>query len=175
MEIRKAVETDIPGIVAIYDAIIAEDEAGTNYTGWIRGVYPTESVARAGLERDDLFVMVDEGRIVGSAMINHIQVEDYAKGTWEYPASDEEVMVLHTLVIDPAAKGKGYGKAFERFYNEYALDNGSPYLRIDTNVKNTSARAFYRKLGYKEIMAVPTDFNGLKNVMLLMLEKKAER
>lgn len=176
MEIRKAVEKDIPGVVSIYDAIIDEEEAGNNYTGWIRGVYPTEKVAREALARNDLFVVLDEnGMVVGSAILNKIQVEDYYGKPWEYPADDDEVMVMHTLVISPTAGGKGYGRALERFYNEYALDNGCPYLRIDTNMLNVRARKLYRKLGYKEIAHFPTDFNGLLGVEMVLLEKKAER
>ena len=42
---------------------------------------------------------------------------------------------------------------------------------IDTNVRNTAARALYRKLGYKEIAIVPTTFNGIPGFNLVLLEK----
>ena len=66
--------------------------------------------------RDDLFVEEAEGRIVGTAIINRVQVDAYAEVKWLYPALDEQVMVLHTLVIDPDEKGKGYGREFVAFY-----------------------------------------------------------
>ena len=34
--------------------------------------------------------------------------------------SEEEIMVLHTLVVDPEASGKGFGTAFVRFYEDFA-------------------------------------------------------
>ena len=37
---------------------------------------------------------------------------------------------------------------FVEFYEQYALSNGCPYLRIDTNERNARARAMYKKLGY---------------------------
>ena len=40
--------------------------------------------------------------------------------------------------------------------------------------ENTNARALYKKLGYKEIAIVPTVFNGIKGVNLVLLEKKTE-
>ena len=38
--------------------------------------------------------------------------------------------------------------------------------------ENTNAGALYKKLGYKEIAVVPTVFNGIKGVNLVLLEKK---
>lgn len=48
--------------------------------------------------------MEDGGRLLGSAMINDIQVDVYKDGKWEYEAADDEVCVLHTLVISPCAR-----------------------------------------------------------------------
>lgn len=81
-------------------------------------------------------------------------------------------MVLHTLVISPCRAGKGYGKAFVAFYENYARENGCHYLRIDTNARNSNARAMYTRLGYTEIGIVPTVFNGIPDMQLVLLEKK---
>ena len=158
----------------IYEHILTEQEQGRVYTGWERGVYPTAQTAMDALEREDLFVQEDGGRIVGAAIINRQQVDVYAGAPWQYPAAPEAVTVLHTLVIDPCAKGKGCGRAFVRFYEDYALRTGSPFLRMDTNAKNTGARRFYEKLGYTEVGIVPCVFNGIAGVDLVLLEKKAE-
>ena len=62
------------------------------------------------------------------------------KGAWEYEEEDKEVCVLHTLVISPGVGGKGYGKQFVKFYEDYALENGCHELRLDTNERNQRAR-----------------------------------
>ena len=79
---------------------------------------------------------------------------------------------MHTLVISPRYPRMGLGNEFVRFYEEYARGLGCPELRIDTNAKNVRARAMYRKLGYKEIAVVPTVFNGIPGVNLVLLEKR---
>ena len=79
--------------------------------------------------------------------------------------------MLHTLVISPKAAGKGYGSAFVKFYERWAAEHHLPELRMDTNAKNAVARAMYRKLGYEEIAIVPTVFNGIPDVDLVLLEK----
>ena len=171
MQIRLAKKEDIPAIAGIFEEIHKAEEQNPT-VGWIRGVYPTAATAEGALTRGDLFVQEDEGKIVGTAIINKLQVDVYADAPWEHPAPDEQVMVLHTLCISPSTAGRGCGKAFEQFYEEYALKNGCPYLRIDTNAKNTRARAMYQKLGYKEIAIVPCVFNGIEGVHLVLLEKK---
>lgn len=171
MTIRKAEATDILAISAIYEDIHTLEEAGETSIGWIRKVYPTEQTACAALERGDLFVLVD-GDVVGAAIINRIQVDVYAGAPWKYPADDEQVMVLHTLVISPKAARKGYGSRFVQFYEQYAREHNSPFLRMDTNVRNLRARAMYRKLGYEEIAIVPCVFNGIEGVQLVLLEKR---
>ena len=58
-----------------------------------------------------------------------------------------------------------------KYYEQLATDMGIKYLRLDTNQRNDKARAFYKKLGYKEIDIVPCDFNGIPDVHLVLLEK----
>ena len=171
MTFRKATAADIPAIAEIYDHIHTQEENGEVTIGWIRGVYPTQATAQAALERDDLFVGEDGGQIVGSAVINQMQVAEYALGQWKHPAADEEVMVLHTLVISPKTARGGYGQKFVDFYEQFARAHDCPYLRIDTNAKNVRARALYAKLGYEEIGIVPCVFNGIEGVQLVLLEK----
>ena len=169
--IRKAIEADIPAVTAVYDKLHTEEEKGRATIGWIRGVYPTEDTARQALSRGDLFVQEDSGRIVGGAIINQTQVDAYYGGPWQYEAEDSEVMVLHTLVIDPDTAGKGHGKQFVAFYEDYAREHGCRVLRMDTNSRNARARAMYKKLGYREAGIVPCVFNGIQGVGLVLLEK----
>ncbi len=169
--IRRAAESDIMAVAAIYSSIHDAEERGDTTTGWIRGVYPTEDTAREALSRGELFVEEHDGAAVGAAIINRRQVDAYAEGAWRYDAADDDVMVLHTLVISPECSGKGYGRSFVRFYEEYARSCGCHYLRMDTNARNVKARAMYRALGYSEIGIVPTAFNGIEGVELVLIEK----
>lgn len=170
--IRRAVLEDIPGVTAIYDHILTEEENGRAVVGWIRGVYPTEKTALDALKAGTLFVLEQDGAIAAAAKIDRNQVPEYADAPWRYPdAPAEQVMVLHTLVVDPAQAGRGCGTEFVRFYERYALDHGCPYLRMDTNARNTAARRLYNRLGYWEAGIVPCVFNGIPGVQLVCLEK----
>ena len=170
--IRKAESADLYAVERIYDELHEAEEKRTQTIGWIRGIYPVRATAESALQRGDLFVLEREGEIAGAAVINRIQVPDYYGAPWEWAAGEDEVCVMHTLVISPRYPRMGLGNEFVRFYEEYARGLGCPELRIDTNAKNARARAMYRKLGYKEIAVVPTVFNGIPGVNLVLLEKR---
>ena len=170
--IRKGAAADIPQIAAIYDRIHTREEAGQSVVGWVRDIYPTRATAQAALDAGELFVLEHGGAVAAAARINQIQVPEYANARWQHPqAPAEQVMVLHTLVVDPLQGGRGLGTAFVRFYEEYAREKGCPYLRMDTNEKNRSARALYARLGYQEVGIVDCCFNGISGVRLVCLEK----
>lgn len=170
--IRKGAAADIPQIAAIYDRIHTREETGQSAVGWVRDIYPTRATAQAALDAGELFVLEHGGAVAAAARIDQIQVPEYANARWQHPqAPAEQVMVLHTLVVDPLQGGRGLGTAFVRFYEEYAREKGCPYLRMDTNEKNRSARALYARLGYQEVGIVDCCFNGIAGVRLVCLEK----
>ena len=168
---RRATAFDLDAIEAIYDRIHDECERGRATVGWIRGVYPVRQTAEAALQRDDLYVLEENGQVLGAAIINQAQVDVYKQGRWMRSVPDCAVCVLHTLVISPDTAGKGYGRAFVRFYEDLARQTGCSELRLDTNARNTAARALYKKLGYQEIGIVPTVFNDIPDVQLVLIEK----
>ena len=172
--IRKAAKADLDAVENIYNDAHDAIEAGKITTGWIRDVYPTRDSAAAALERDDLFVLEEDGEILGTGIINQIQVDVYAGAPWEHEADDDKVCVFHTLVIRQDAAGKGLGSAFIRYYEDYAREHGWMELRMDTNALNLPARRLYKHLGYREVGIVPTTFNGIPGVQLVLLEKHLE-
>ena len=171
MEFRKANAADLDAIAAIYDRIHTREEVGETCVGWVRGIYPTRATAEAALAAGDLFVLEDGGTVAAAARINQEQVPEYRDAHWQADAPDDEVMVLHTLTVDPARGGGGYGTAFVAFYEDWARSHGCPHLRMDTNVKNARARRLYAHLGYREAGVIPCVFNGITGVQLVCLEK----
>lgn len=169
--IRRADFDDLDMVEGIYNELHDAEESGSITVGWKRGIYPARSTAEDAINRGDLFVLEDDGKILGAGIINNIQVDVYHDASWGHEAEDDKICVLHTLVISPKAGKRGLGRQFVNFYEEYARADGCHELRLDTNEKNVVAREMYRKLGYKEISIAPTVFNGIDGVNLVLLEK----
>lgn len=171
---RKATQNDFYNCLSIYDSIHELEENKKLQTGWIQGIYPTATTLKNAISRDDLFVIETEGKIAACGIINHEQHEAYGAGYWIFTATPDETMVLHTLVVRPELAGQGIGSSFVKYYEDYARRNGCRVCRFDTNLINSSARKLYNRLGYREAGIVPCDFNGLKDVRLVLFEKSIE-
>ena len=172
MNIRRAMVFDLPGVVKLYDDTHEAERRGIITTGWLPGVYPVRATAEAALQRGDLFVMEESNQIYGSALINQIQVDVYEGAPWEHDVPPDQVCVLHTMMISPKRLGRGLGPQFVQFYEEYALEHGSHVLRIDTNERNLNARRMYAAAGYEEKGIIPCEFNGIPDVVNLVLLEK---
>ena len=135
--IRKAEMADLEKVVCLYEELHDAQEAGKICTNWIRGIYPSRETALAALKRDDLFVMEENSRIIGSGIINQVQLGIYDGAAWEHEVPADQVCVLHTMMISPREFGKGHAREFLAFYEDYARSQGCCELRMDTSEINT--------------------------------------
>lgn len=172
MEIRKAVSQDIDAVEQIYNAVLDDQEQNTNFTNWQRGAYPTRETAENALRAGTLYVQTEGSELVGCAIFNHEQLPEYANIHWEFPGSGEEVLVIHTLCIDPAAAGKGYASALVAYAEELGRTFGCTALRLDTYEGNAPARAMYGKLGYRLAGSTEFFFQGYIRETLVLFEKQ---
>ncbi len=169
--IRKATPEDIDSVAMIYRLIHEEESAGRCRIGWNPDIYPVRQTAEDALERGDLFVCESDGVVLASAIINSCQEPCYSGGDWTPGVNDSEVLVLHTLTVDPRMAGKGIGRSFVAFYEDYARANGYHSLRLDTQTVNDIGRRLYPRLGYRQAGIVDTDFHGLRAICLILFEK----
>lgn len=172
--IRKAKECDIPRIMAIYREIFEKEKSGEYTTGWVEGVYPTEQTADEAVKKGEMYVLEEDGNVVAAAKINQEQMPQYSQVSWTISAADEQILVLHTLVVSPSIARKGCGRKFVAYYKKMAEESNCLALRIDTNERNLPARAMYRALGFTEAGIVSCVFNGIEGVRLVCLEQHVD-
>ena len=109
--IRRARAEDVDATARIYEALMDREEAGQGATNWKRGVYPTRETARRAQEAGWLYVREDgAGGVCASMILNHEQPSCYRDADWRVPAAPENVLVLHTLCVDPACARRGIGR-----------------------------------------------------------------
>lgn len=172
--IRKVEKKDIEAVSAIYENIHTEVEAGRIVNGWIRGLYPTIDTVKAGYQRGDFYVVEADGEVVAATILNHVQDEAYKDAEWIYPAEDEEVFVMHTLVVEPAKTGRGYAGMLLDFYEERARKLGCKVLRLDTLDMNEIAKGVYLGRGYRLAGHVKSNFYTIGIVGMICFEKEVK-
>ena len=171
MTIRPATAADLNGITAIYDAILDREEAGPVYTNWQRGKYPTTDTARQALEAGTLYVGQEDGFLWGVVNLNGIQLPEYDAIPWTIPAEREQVSVIHTLCIHPAASGQGRAKQMVAFCEEESRRQGKTVMRLDTWEGNLPANRMYPALDYRYAGAAEFFFQGFIREILNCYEK----
>lgn len=87
-----------------------------------------------------LFVAEAGGTVVGMAL-----------ATLDRPSksSDEQVVDLARVVVDPAWRGRGVGKRIVEAAEEFARDRGVPFLAAKIFVGNADAVRFWERLGFE--------------------------
>lgn len=178
-----AQETDLKEIESLYIAVCDYLIANTNYPGWKMGKYPSLAVAKAGIQTQTLFLYRLDGQVAGTVILNHSQdnhrrEDAYEDIPWGIEATGEEVLVVHTLAVNPKFMKKGVAEDLMVFAKEHAIALGAKTLRLDVTGINTPAITLYEKMGYRYVTKVDLEppYEHLKWITLyeLILPRKGE-
>ena len=151
MQVTAAAKADIDAVAALYDAVLDDLAAHTDYTGWRKGLYPARTHAVAAQADGNLYVLRPGNQPAeaapGSAILNSVTLDGYERIPWAVP-QDELALVIHTLVIHPAYTGQGLAARLLDFAEKEAARRQLSALRLDVACRNTPARRLYEKHGY---------------------------
>lgn len=153
--VRKATRKDTDELEKLYDDLNDYMASTVNYPGWLKGIYPIRETAAEGIAQGSLFVAEDNGRIIGSIILNHIPEKAYDQVKWLIDADDyNQIFVVRTLVVHPAYLRKQVGSTLMHFAVYHAMRSHIKSIRLDVSTGNTPAIDLYRKLGYQFIGTV---------------------
>ena len=149
--IRKAILKDVNSIEDTYNEHFQYELNHTAFTVFLKVVYPTKDDAERAIYAGALFVYEENGTIVGSIIIDKVQPIEYATIPWKEKLSEDEVMVIHLLMVRPSMSGKGIASSLIKFATELAQKNSCRALRLDTGSQNIPALSLYQKNGFEII------------------------
>jgi phosphinothricin acetyltransferase len=137
MQIRDATEDDLPGILAIYNRIIATSNAVYTET-------PTTLEDRRGwfaARRADNFpvLVADDAGIIG-----------FASFGWFRPWPGYALTVEHSVYVHEAAHGRGVGTALVERLIAKAQSRGMHVMIGGVDAANVASIGMHRKLGFTE-------------------------
>lgn len=126
----------------------------------VRDAY-TPYVARIGREPgpmgDDYDSLIRAGRV------HVVEASGRIQGVLVLLPQDD-ALLLDNVAVDPAARGKGLGRALLAFAERAATDAGFDRIRLYTNEVMTENFALYRRLGYVEIYRA--EEKGLRRIYM---------
>jgi ribosomal protein S18 acetylase RimI-like enzyme len=145
VQIREATGADWAGVWAFLRGILA---AGETYT--VDRDLPEEQARGWWLRRlpGRTFVAVDGDRVLGSA-----KLVPNLDGGGAHVANA-------SFIVDPAAAGRGVGRALGEFVLAAAVEDGYRAMQFNAVVEsNTAAVGLWRSLGFSVLTTVPEAFD----------------
>jgi ribosomal protein S18 acetylase RimI-like enzyme len=164
-------EQDIDELGQMYDTINDYLTEGINYPGWKKGIYPVRETAVEGIEKKQLNVLRDNGKIAGSVILSHVPEHGYDGAAWNFKGGYCEILVLYTLTIHPQYHRQGIGTILMNNVIDVAYKNGIKSLRLDVYEKNTPAVGLYEKCGFEYIGKVDLGYHVYGLDWFLLYEK----
>ena len=154
MEIRRAEKEEFEAVRAFYyDATDAMQE--TEYKpGWQKDIYPEMAFLSASVERGELFVGEEGGKVVAAMVLNRDSNDGYAKVQWPTEAAPGEVLLIHALCVHASCAGRGLGKELVRYAIDEARRQGMKAMRLDVLKGNVPAERLYPACGFHYVDTV---------------------
>lgn len=152
--IEKGILLDVNELEALYNELNDYLSSSINYPGWIKHIYPIKEDAIKGVNEGSLFVLREEGTIVGSIILNHIPEDAYSQGKWFVDTDYKNILVVRTLVVHPLFMKKNIGMLLMQFAKQHAISKQLKSIRLDVSEKNIPAIRLYEKSGYNYIGTV---------------------
>ena len=111
--------------------------------------YPSEKAFLTDLEREELYVLVLDDKIVGTIVISTLMDSEYVPVKWLTPNTNN--VYIHRLSISPNFQGKGYAQQLMDFAENHAKENNYSSVRLDTFSQNARNQKFYETRGYQRL------------------------
>ncbi len=108
--------------------------------------YPSREVLEQDILSEELYVLKEEGRIVGVIALTPKMDEEYVPIEWLTPNGNN--LYVHRLGVHPKVWGKGYGQQLMDFAEDFAREHQYTSVRLDTFSQNKRNQRFYETRGY---------------------------
>lgn len=145
--IRSAKISEIPDILILAQAC-ADDMIAKGIYQW-NAHYPNAAVFEKDIAREELYVLVVDGKLRGTIVIATFMDTEYE--TIQWTPTNGNSLYIHRLAVHPSLQGKGYARKLMDFAEDHARAKGYESIRLDTFSQNKRNQRFYEIRGYQRL------------------------
>jgi len=138
---RHAKESEKVFILSLYN-----HDRHKPYTAW-DDTYPCMDIIEENLQQNNLFVLEENGTIVGSIAINNENELDNEK-----IFSNPKALEFGRVIINPLYRGKGYSHLLLNNIEKEIKARGYNAIHICVYTNDNIALSLYHKDGYKQLI-----------------------
>lgn len=144
---KLAKETDINKICSLIKNAIKVMENQQIFQ-W-DSLYPTKADFLGDIQKQQLFVGLNNNDIAVIYALNRDSDTQYEKGNWKYP--DSEYRVIHRLCVNPEYQNRGIAKITLLHIEKELSEMGVQTIRLDVYSNNLFALSLYQNNGYEKV------------------------
>lgn len=111
--------------------------------------YPSQQAFLKDINRNELYVLKEKKKIIGTIVISTFMDEEYVPIKWLTPSVNN--YYIHRLAVHPDHQGKGHARRLMDYAEAFAKAKKAPSVRLDTFSKNSRNQLFYEARGYKKL------------------------
>ncbi len=111
--------------------------------------YPSLEKLEADIGKAELFILMEEEKILGIIVLTDLIDEEYVPIQWLTESRNN--LYVHRLATHPSVWGKGYGQQLMDFAENFARENKFKSVRLDTFSQNKRNQQFYEARGYQKL------------------------
>lgn len=143
-EIRLATPSEIDKVIDFYE-IVCDDP--NNKARWHYGVYPTDVDLINDINNQELYILIQDNKIVSAAVIRMQEDELYLGANFinHVPA------VIHILATSPLHRRFGYAKQLLNYLIDVAKRNNKESIHLDIVYDNDYAEKLYKSVGFVHV------------------------
>lgn len=148
MELRKACKSEIDEIMNIIK--VAQNHFKDNGIDQWQNNYPNHQVIEKDIENNSSYVLIENNKVLGTAMVSFDGEENYNKiyeGDW---LSHEKYAVIHRIALDFNSRGTGLASLFMTEIEKLCKEKGISSIKVDTHRENIPMQKLLLKNGYKK-------------------------
>lgn len=148
--IRQAKILEIPEILSVSRACAMHMIQNGIYQ-W-NDTYPSKEAFEKDVARKELYVLVDNNKILGCISISTFMDHEYESVNWLTP--NQNNVYIHRLAVHPNHQRKGYARQLMDFAEAHARRHHFVSIRLDTFSKNERNQRFYTNRGYHKLEVI---------------------
>lgn len=155
-------------ILDLYKTVIDAVNKSNVRLGWNIESYPNRDFIESSIINHELFVVMVDGKVVASAVLNNKMNDEYNEIPWEIT---DKPCTIHALATCPEFRGGSVSDAFLNDIEEYAKTKGYKSIHLDVIDTNTPAYHMYIRNGYKEVSRIQMYYEVVGTRLFWMMEK----
>ena len=148
LKLKEATIRDLDQIRALYWRLLDSSSEYGRILQWKKNIYPNDNDWNNYILNDEMYLILEDMNVIGAVAVTNAQSKEYRKIQWKVKADDQEVAVVHLLMILPEYQGGGAATAALDEIIRLATGKQKRVVRLDAVGTNVPAQKLYEKYGF---------------------------